>query len=146
MPTDDQIRDLAAAAWEVLVEFGRDGHTASQTAKAALRIAYEPFQALYDPEGLAPPPMSLAAAKAHIADLLAREEGRFPENPPLATLHVAERETGRYDVCAPGRAPLASDFTSIEAAQAYIALTYGIDPAAVKARVPTRMARVADRV
>jgi hypothetical protein len=139
MPTDAQIHDLAAAAWEILVEFGRDGHTASETAKAALRIAYEPFQEAYDPHAIAPPPMTLAAAEEHIASLARQLGGSLPDTPPLHTLAVTQNAHGRYDVGTGRDRAAVTDFSSVEAAQAYIALTYGISAEAVKAQVPTRL-------
>lgn len=41
--TDEQLSDLVEAVWQVLDDMGTGGKCCCGAAKAALRVAYEPF-------------------------------------------------------------------------------------------------------
>jgi hypothetical protein len=60
MPTPEQIQALAQAVWQLLDDFGADGATCCQAAKAQARIAFEPFMDTTD----CPPDMTLDQAQA----------------------------------------------------------------------------------
>ncbi len=136
-PVDAQIHALAEAAWAVLCELGDEGARLDALTQANLRIAYEPFRALVDPDDLAPPPQSLAEAARIVQDAEAADHAEA--RPPLGTLHVLDDASGRYEVHAYGIGRIAGGFASVEAAQDEVARRYGLTREAVKASVPTRM-------
>lgn len=57
--TEEQVKALADAMWQLLDDMGIDGQGVCLAAKAQARVAFEPFQ---DPEALTP--MDLDFAKA----------------------------------------------------------------------------------
>ncbi len=132
-----QVHALAQAAWAVLCELGDEGARLDALTQANLRIAYEPFRALVDPDDLASPPQSLAEATRIVREAEAADHAEA--RPPLRTLHVLDDASGRYDVRAYGIGRIAGGFASVEAAQDEIARRYGLTREAVKASVPTRM-------
>lgn len=49
-PTEQEVRALADAVWQVLDDFGERGQCVCEAAKAQLRIAFEPFKSCADVE------------------------------------------------------------------------------------------------
>lgn len=43
MPTEEQVRELADAMWQLLDDMGEHGKCVCLAAKAQARVAYEPF-------------------------------------------------------------------------------------------------------
>jgi hypothetical protein len=43
MPTEQQVKDLADAMWQILDDMGKHGASVCMAAKAQARLAYEPF-------------------------------------------------------------------------------------------------------
>ncbi len=43
MPTEEQVKALADAMWQLLDDMGADGQGVCKAAKVRARIAYEPF-------------------------------------------------------------------------------------------------------
>lgn len=50
MPTEEEVKALADAMWQLLDDMGKDSYSVCPLAKIDARIAYEPFRDKSEPE------------------------------------------------------------------------------------------------